>query len=79
MVKILTEMNIKIDNLTRIVQLVVNEQVPSLTLPNDINLPIDSLDELNLPNDINLPIDSLDELNRLEDNLKTDEELKKNL
>lgn len=59
----LNEMNNKIDNLTRIVQLVVNEQVPSLTLPNDINLPIDSLDELN----------------QLEENLNTDKELKEKL
>lgn len=59
----LNEMNNKIDNLTRIVQLVVNEQVPSLSLPYDINLPVDSLDELN----------------QLEENLKTEKELKEKL
>jgi len=45
-VNTLLEIQTKLDNLTRIVQSVVNDKVPAVSLPAELNLPVDTIDDL---------------------------------
>lgn len=45
-VKTLSELRVKIDGLTHLIQRVVNEHVTTLSLPDNIILPVDTLEDL---------------------------------
>lgn len=42
----LNDIKTRLDNFTSLLQTVVNTNIPSLTLPRDVNLPIDNNDDL---------------------------------
>ena len=62
-VKTLTDIQSKLDNLTAIVQCVLNTQIPSLSLPDELSLPINTMEDLEC----------------LEERLKSNNELKDKL
>jgi hypothetical protein len=47
-VRTLSELRSKVDRLTGLVENVLNQQIPTFTLPKDVNLPVDNDADLDM-------------------------------